>query len=143
MRGPVLVPSRYPSSLLISSLPPPALSVPQDFEALTPNLLAQDFEALTPNLLARTVETVEGGGLVIMLVSNLSSLTQLYSATMDVHNKLRTESHQVYISRPGGLGSMHMLISRSPRSLRSPSLASAARLCSPSPLPAPSRILLL
>ena len=37
----------------------------------------QDFEALTPNLLARTVETVEGGGLVIMLVSNLTSLTQV------------------------------------------------------------------
>ena len=57
----------------------------------------QDFEALTPNLLARTVETVEGGGLVIMLVSNLTSLTQLYSVTMDVHNKLRTESHQVSV----------------------------------------------
>ena len=61
----------------------------------------QDFEALTPNLLARTVETVEGGGLVIMLVSNLTSLTQLYSVTMDVHNKLRTESHQV--SPPSGI----------------------------------------
>lgn len=55
----------------------------------------QDFEALTPNLMARTVETVEGGGLVVMLVSNLTSLTQLYSVTMDVHNRLRTESHQV------------------------------------------------
>ncbi|GAX72715.1 hypothetical protein CEUSTIGMA_g171.t1 [Chlamydomonas eustigma] len=59
----------------------------------------QDFEALTPNLLARTIETVEGGGLVIMLVSNLKSLTQLYSVTMDVHNKLRTESHQEVTGR--------------------------------------------
>ncbi len=57
----------------------------------------QDFEALTPNLLARTVETVEGGGLVIMLLSNLNSLTQLYSLTMDVHGRLRTESHQVCV----------------------------------------------
>lgn len=55
----------------------------------------QDFEALTPNLLARTVETVEGGGLVVLLLSNLNSLSQLYSLTMDVHSRLRTESHQV------------------------------------------------
>ncbi|MEW5301920.1 MAG: hypothetical protein WDW36_004744 [Sanguina aurantia] len=54
----------------------------------------QDFEALTPNLLARTIETVEGGGLVVLLLSNLNSLTQLYSLTMDIHSRLRTESHQ-------------------------------------------------
>jgi N-acetyltransferase 10 len=54
----------------------------------------QDFEALTPNLLARTVETVEGGGIVIMLLSNLRSLTQLYTLTMDVHARLRTDAHQ-------------------------------------------------
>ncbi|KAG1681159.1 hypothetical protein FOA52_015602 [Chlamydomonas sp. UWO 241] len=54
----------------------------------------QDFEALTPNLLARTVETVEGGGIVVLLLSSLKSLTQLYSVTMDMHNRLRTESHQ-------------------------------------------------
>lgn len=42
----------------------------------------QDFEALTPNLLARTVETVEGGGVVILLLSSLSSLSKLYTMTM-------------------------------------------------------------
>lgn len=56
--------------------------------------MAQDFEALTPNLLARTIETVEGGGLVVLLLSNLSSLTQLYTLTMDVHARLRTDAHQ-------------------------------------------------
>ena len=56
--------------------------------------LLQDFEALTPNLLARTMETVEGGGIVVVLVSNLSSLTKLYTMTMDVHARFRTESHQ-------------------------------------------------
>lgn len=50
---------------------------------------------MTPNLLARTVETVEGGGLVVLLLSNLKSLTQLYTLTMDSHARLRTESHQV------------------------------------------------
>lgn len=54
----------------------------------------QDFEALTPNLLARAVETVEGGGLVVLLLSRLQSLTQLYTLAMDVHARLRTEAHQ-------------------------------------------------
>lgn len=49
---------------------------------------------MTPNLLARTIETVEGGGIVVLLLSTLTSLTQLYSLTMDVHSRLRTESHQ-------------------------------------------------
>lgn len=56
--------------------------------------MQQDFEALTPNLLARTIETVEGGGMLVLLLSSMSSLTQLYSLTMDVHARLRTDSHQ-------------------------------------------------
>lgn len=54
----------------------------------------QDFEALTPNLLARTVETVEGGGLIILLLKTISSLKQLYTMSMDVHKRYRTEAHQ-------------------------------------------------
>ena len=42
----------------------------------------QDFEALTPNLLARTIETVEGGGLIVLLLKTMSSLKQLYTMTM-------------------------------------------------------------
>lgn len=42
----------------------------------------QDFEALTPNLLARTVETVEGGGIVVILLRTMNSLKQLYTMTM-------------------------------------------------------------
>ncbi|BDA49001.1 RNA cytidine acetyltransferase [Coccomyxa sp. Obi] len=59
----------------------------------------QDFEALTPNLLARTIETVEGGGIIVLLLSSLTSLTQLYSLTMDVHLRFRTESHQQVTGR--------------------------------------------
>lgn len=72
----------HPCPLLIF-LPPPAAAACE-----------QDFEAVTPNLLARTVETVEGGGVVVLLLSSLDSLSQLYSLTMDVHSRLRTESHQ-------------------------------------------------
>jgi N-acetyltransferase 10 len=53
----------------------------------------QDFEALTPNLLARTIETVEGGGIIILLLRTIKSLKQLYTMTMDVHSRYKTESH--------------------------------------------------
>ncbi|WCJ31748.1 RNA cytidine acetyltransferase [Euphorbia peplus] len=55
--------------------------------------ILQDFEALTPNLLARTIETVQGGGLIILLLRSLSSLTSLCTMVMDVHERFRTESH--------------------------------------------------
>jgi len=45
-------------------------------------LVLQDFEALTPNLLARTIETVEGGGIVVCLLQGMKSLRGLYSMTM-------------------------------------------------------------
>ena len=56
-------------------------------------LVLQDFEALTPNLLCRTVETVEGGGLVVLLLKTMKSLRQLYTMTMDTHARYRTEAH--------------------------------------------------
>mmetsp|Transcript_8866 Transcript_8866/g.13289 ORF Transcript_8866/g.13289 Transcript_8866/m.13289 type:complete len:1103 (+) Transcript_8866:133-3441(+) len=59
----------------------------------------QDFEGLTPNLLARTVETVEGGGLVILLLKTVKSLKQLYTMSMDVHSRFRTEAHHEIIPR--------------------------------------------
>jgi N-acetyltransferase 10 len=55
-------------------------------------LVLQDFEALTPNLMARTIETVKGGGLVVFLMRTVKSLKQLYAMTMDVHSRYRTES---------------------------------------------------
>lgn len=45
-------------------------------------LVLQDFEALTPNLLARTIETVEGGGFVVVLLKTVDSLKQLYTMSM-------------------------------------------------------------
>lgn len=37
---------------------------------------------MTPNLLARTIETLEGGGVVLLLLRSLSSLTSLYTMVM-------------------------------------------------------------
>ena len=57
-------------------------------------LILQDFEAITPNLLCRTIETVHGGGIIVFLLSNMTSLKQLYTILMDVHDRYRTESNQ-------------------------------------------------
>ncbi|KAL9711453.1 hypothetical protein Ac2012v2_005998 [Leucoagaricus gongylophorus] len=59
----------------------------------------QDFEAITPNLLARTIETVEGGGLTVLLLKTMTSLKQLYSMAMDVHARYRTASHDSVVAR--------------------------------------------
>ncbi|XP_020097537.1 RNA cytidine acetyltransferase 1-like isoform X2 [Ananas comosus] len=61
--------------------------------------ILQDFEALTPNLLARIIETVEGGGLIVLLLRSLSSLSSLYTLVMDVHERFRTESHSQITAR--------------------------------------------
>ena len=49
-------------------------------------------QALTPNIMARTIETVQGGGLIIFLLRTVTSLRQLYAMSMDVHSRYRTES---------------------------------------------------
>jgi N-acetyltransferase 10 len=61
--------------------------------------ILQDFEAITPNILARTIETVEGGGLVVLILKGMSSLKQLYSLSMDVHARYRTEAHDDVVAR--------------------------------------------
>lgn len=62
-------------------------------------LVLQDFEALTPNLLARTIETVTGGGIVVLLLNTMKSLKQLYTLSMDVHERYRTEAYDDLIGR--------------------------------------------
>ena len=45
-------------------------------------LVLQDFEAIILNLLAHTIKTVEGGGLIVLLLKTMMSLRQLYTITM-------------------------------------------------------------
>ncbi|KAI4128826.1 MAG: hypothetical protein LQ338_002526 [Usnochroma carphineum] len=61
--------------------------------------ILQDFEAITPNLLARTIETVEGGGMVLVLLKGMTSLKQLYTLSMDIHSRYRTEAHDDVVAR--------------------------------------------
>ena len=37
---------------------------------------------MTPNLLARTIETVEGGGAIVILLRTMDSLKKLYTMSM-------------------------------------------------------------
>lgn len=55
-------------------------------------LVLQDFEAITPNLLARTIETVQGGGIVVCLLTGMKSLRGLYSLSMVSSPLCRAES---------------------------------------------------
>jgi len=57
-------------------------------------VVLQDFESITPNVLCRTIETVEGGGMVVLLLNTMNSLKQLYTLTMDCHSWYWTEAHQ-------------------------------------------------
>lgn len=52
-------------------------------------LVLQDFEAMTPNVLARTIETVEGGGIVVILLRTMKSLEEVYTLPMDTHMRFR------------------------------------------------------
>lgn len=62
-------------------------------------LFEQDFEGVTANTLCRVVETVEGGGAVVLLLQSLDSLRQLYTLCMDVHARYRTHAHQHVVPR--------------------------------------------
>ncbi|KAL0315799.1 UNVERIFIED_CONTAM: RNA cytidine acetyltransferase 1 [Sesamum radiatum] len=65
--------------------------------------ILQDFEALTPNVLARTIETVEGGGLVVLLLHSLSSLTSLCTMVMsDESEELSLLKEQLFEVFPVG-----------------------------------------
>ncbi|CBH11220.1 hypothetical protein, conserved [Trypanosoma brucei gambiense DAL972] len=59
----------------------------------------QDFEAMTPNTLARTIETVKGGGIIVIMFRAMKSLKQLYTIAMDVHSRYRTEALQDVVPR--------------------------------------------
>jgi tRNA(Met) C34 N-acetyltransferase TmcA len=72
----------------------------------------QDFEALTPNLLARTIETVEGGGLVVLLLKTMSSLKQLYTMTMVRRSHLRVPfAYNYFRMYMLGIGRRHTRLS--------------------------------
>ncbi|XP_063684232.1 RNA cytidine acetyltransferase-like [Bolinopsis microptera] len=61
--------------------------------------ILQDFEAITPNVLARTIETVQGGGLIVIVLNSVSDIKQLYDLQMDCHNRFVTNAYQTVVPR--------------------------------------------
>ena len=59
----------------------------------------QDFEGVTANTLCRVMETVEGGGAVVLLLQSVDSLKQLFTMCMDVHTRYRSHAHQLIVPR--------------------------------------------
>ncbi|KAL2458280.1 hypothetical protein Fot_55757 [Forsythia ovata] len=57
--------------------------------------ILQDFEDLTPNVLARTIETVEGGGLVILLLHSLSPTAGFITMAEGVNESFTAQSSMV------------------------------------------------
>jgi N-acetyltransferase 10 len=58
-------------------------------------LVLQDFEGVTPNVMCRTMETIEGGGLVVLLFHTMTSLRQFYTISMDCHKRYSTDAHKI------------------------------------------------
>ncbi|GFR30827.1 RNA cytidine acetyltransferase [Trichonephila clavata] len=56
-------------------------------------LVLQDFDGLTPNIIARTTESVEGGGIILFLLPNIKNLAELFTLEMLAHSRYVTESH--------------------------------------------------
>ncbi|CCJ29220.1 unnamed protein product, partial [Pneumocystis jirovecii] len=62
----------------------------------------EDYETLKRaelDLKPRTIETVEGGGIIAILFKTMTNLKQLYTMTMDIHSRYRTEAHNDIVSR--------------------------------------------
>ncbi|XP_076069468.1 RNA cytidine acetyltransferase-like [Oratosquilla oratoria] len=53
----------------------------------------QDIQGMTPNSLCRVMETVSGGGVILILLSSMSHLKEIYDLPMDAHTRLSTYSH--------------------------------------------------
>lgn len=78
----------------------------------------QDFEGLTPNLLAQTVETVSGAGAVVFLLRNMSSLRQLSVTSMDFYARFRSGSERAAGTDEQSKGLVCRFIERFTLSLR-------------------------
>nr|UXY86640.1 N-acetyltransferase 10 [Cryptomonas paramecium] len=61
--------------------------------------ILQDFKFLTPNILAKTIETVEGGGLVLFLIKTTKNLDDIYHMSIDVYRNFKSESYRKITGR--------------------------------------------
>jgi N-acetyltransferase 10 len=55
-------------------------------------LVLQDFHDITPNALARTIETISGGGTVLLLLDTLKDIEDLHTISMSFQKRMRTDA---------------------------------------------------
>ena len=55
-------------------------------------LILQNFEDITPNNFARTIETVSGGGTILLLLESMKNLTDMYNVSMSFHKGMRDDN---------------------------------------------------
>ena len=54
----------------------------------------ENFEALSPNILAKIIETIEGGGLIIFLLDEINKLSNIHSISMNIYKKFESQSYK-------------------------------------------------
>lgn len=54
-------------------------------------LILQNFEDITPNNFARTIETVSGGGTILLLLESMQNLKDMYNVSMSFHKGMRDD----------------------------------------------------
>jgi N-acetyltransferase 10 len=59
----------------------------------------ENFEALSPNIIAKIIETITGGGLIIFLVEKIKNLNKIHSISMDIYKKFQSESYRTVAGR--------------------------------------------
>jgi N-acetyltransferase 10 len=59
----------------------------------------ENFEALSPNIMAKTIETIEGGGVIIFILNTINSLDRIHSVSMEIYKKFESESYKTVTGR--------------------------------------------
>eukprot|EP00747_Dinoflagellata_sp_TGD_P159781 gnl/TRDRNA2_/TRDRNA2_177920_c0_seq9.p1 gnl/TRDRNA2_/TRDRNA2_177920_c0~~gnl/TRDRNA2_/TRDRNA2_177920_c0_seq9.p1 ORF type:complete len:886 (-),score=-89.66 gnl/TRDRNA2_/TRDRNA2_177920_c0_seq9:126-2783(-) len=59
----------------------------------------QDFNTITPNLLEHSISTVKGGGIIVILVTNIESFLKILTVNTDVQARVRRKDYRDSVSR--------------------------------------------
>mmetsp|Transcript_13668 Transcript_13668/g.30678 ORF Transcript_13668/g.30678 Transcript_13668/m.30678 type:complete len:691 (+) Transcript_13668:39-2111(+) len=59
----------------------------------------QDFEEISPNVMAKVIETVEGGGTIILLLETKNSLKNLHRLSLTIYKKFQNATYRTIAGR--------------------------------------------
>mmetsp|Transcript_38975 Transcript_38975/g.79791 ORF Transcript_38975/g.79791 Transcript_38975/m.79791 type:complete len:332 (+) Transcript_38975:70-1065(+) len=61
--------------------------------------IIQNFETISPNILARVIETVEGGGLIVFLIETVNPFEKLKNVSLKLHKKFEKMAYKTLAGR--------------------------------------------